>query len=52
MKKAGFAHIQSEWWHFVDPKAFLARPVVASQIGIDLPVPKVKLTLPSPNPKN
>ena len=44
MEKAGFVHIQSEWWHYVDPKAFLAHPVLADQIGIDLPVPTVKLT--------
>lgn len=45
MDTAGFNKIQSEWWHFVDANASNARPVFAREVGIDLPVPQVKLKL-------
>lgn len=44
MKTAGFAHIESEWWHYIDPTASGARPVMAGAIDIELPVPQVRLT--------
>jgi len=45
MKTAGFVGIESEWWHFLDTKAFNARAVFAHELGIKLPVQQLKVRI-------